>query len=226
MFLTQSIANDNYRYVTFDDEILSTKDSLIEQLSNGWIKNSSSRIQSNILTQRDYSCSNSQILGLKYFKSELVNNYTTINSNDFFITLLSLEHITSSLFEKKAAQNHIVSLQPETTQYVITLTQKPNIPWLSQFKQKASKIKKVKSLVHYYEKIDTWQIEKNYSMCDYFLRSLDVKELSLTLLIGLPRLLSRSQHHLNYWHTYCTITRDELYKREQDGAYLMRGIDF
>jgi len=99
------------------------------------------------------------------------------------------------------------------------------IEWLEKFKQKASEIKKVKSLVYYYGKIDMWQINKEYDLCDFFLKSIEVENLSLTLLIGIPRLMFRSKYRMKEYNSFLEKVRQELINRGENQERLLRGLD-
>ncbi len=138
-------------------------------------------------------------------------NYSVVGNN-----LASVDIIVSRYY------NNAASSIRENSQEYIYLFEK--CPWVKNFLQTASQLNDVKSLLPYYSEINRLIVQKDFYLCNLFLREIRAKELSNVLLVGLLRLTFSWKNHLPNWEILFNNAKKELSDRGYDGDSMLRGL--
>lgn len=97
-------------------------------------------------------------------------------------------------------------------------------PWLKDIYDHRDKKQIFNAVLLLYQEVNNLLMEKNFSMCDYLLKVIEIKRLSIELKIGVLRITYPARNNLSLWPNMLSRVREFLYQEERNAKKLLYGL--
>jgi hypothetical protein len=122
---------------------------------------------------------------------------------------------------KSVGGNSAINIRPVDVYFKSIIK---SVPWLPEFLEESSEIDNPKLALPYYRKFNNLLLNNDFEKCDKILKVTNTDDLSMLLLVGMPRLFFQWREKLSSWELFLKGAEESIKEKGFDPKVLLKGI--